>query len=104
MDDADDFDAVFNWPIEDGVISNRELSEIRGVLVRSCPDLRVRSVEAAGLIKLDCEAVCGFGALTIKVIEDFFQVLLSLVGANDAGRQAPPLLFRRRLRTFASDP
>jgi hypothetical protein len=104
VDDADDFDAVFKGPVEDGVIPNCELSELRGVLLRSCPDFRVRRVQVAGLLEFDCEAVCSLGVLTIEVIEDFFQVLLSLVGANDAGHQAAPLPFRRRLRTFASDP
>ena len=80
------------------------MSESWGVLLGARPDLRTLRVKLARLVKPGREAVCGLTALRIEVIENAFQVCLSLLGADDPGRQAPPLPFLRRLRTFASVP
>lgn len=80
VDDADDFDAVGDGPIENCVVPHRKMSEVRGVLRRARSDLRVLRVEFARLIELDGEAVRSIAALGIEVIENPFQVFLSPLG------------------------
>jgi hypothetical protein len=104
VDDANYFNAVFDGSIEDCVAPHGEMPEIRCVFFGTRSDLRMVRVKLARLVKLDREAVRCVGPLAVQVIEDSFQVLLSLCGADGAGHQAPPLAFRRRLRTFASVP